>query len=276
MAEYLLARRKQRPLGSKANDPLQYVTMAGRAHWLLLRESLISLHRTWRSIPQLTVVSDGSWKRDEFLEAFDFWPNPIRVLMPDEILEPLTKASQPALVKLAKAHPLGLKLATIILLAQEEAVLFVDSDILWFSDPGKVLAQFHDFKGPVTAVETGRSYNENLVKQFCPEGLPQPGINTGCVYLKGKLCNQELLQKLLEAALQDPGHNFNEQTIIAIAVQKGGRKFPVEFCLVDFPDALTFKRKRPWRDGFYSRHYVNWMRHQFYRDAMTLRRAEGH
>jgi hypothetical protein len=271
VAEYRLGRCKQAPLPPKPKSNLHYITMASRGHWLLLRESLVSLHRTWQSLPILTVVSDGSWKKDEFIGAFDFWPNAIRVLMPDEILEPLAKAGQSALVELAKAHPLGLKLAAIILFAQQEAILFVDSDILWFSDPGKIIERSRGVKGPVTSVETGSSYNERLIQQFCPEGLFSPGINTGCVYLQGELCEREMFQKLLAAALEDSKHNFNEQTIIAIAVQKNGRRFPAELCLVDFTDAAAFKRKRPWQNGVFSRHYVNWMRHQFYRDAITLR-----
>ncbi len=247
--------------------------MASRGHWLLLRESLVSLHRAWQSLPALTVVSDGSWKKDEFIGAFDFWPNPIRVLTPNEILEQLAKAGQSALVELAKAHPLGLKLAAIILSAQQDAVLFVDSDILWFSDPNKIIEHFRGVKGPVTAIETGSSYSEKLIQQFCPEGLQSPGINTGCVYLEGELCERELFQELLAAALEEPKHNFNEQTIIAIAVQKNGYRFPLELCLVDFSDASAFKRKKPWQNGVFSRHYVNWMRHQFYRDALRLRRT---
>ena len=247
--------------------------MVGRSHWLLLRESLVSLHRTWHSIPELTVVSDGSWKKDEFLKTFDFWPGSIRVLDTDEIFEPLNNTGQQDLVKLAKSHPLGLKLATIIVCAQRKPVFFVDSDILWFSDPADILKSYNSPGGPVTTVENGSSYNESLVQRFCPEGIPAPGVNTGCVYLQGNLCGESLLRDLLTAALEDPKENFNEQTIIAIAVQKGGRTFPARLCLVDFADAMTFKRRKPWREGFHSRHYVNWMRHQFYRDALTLRRT---
>jgi Nucleotide-diphospho-sugar transferase len=272
VAEYLLSRHKQERLPSKKNGTLNYVTMAGRSHWLLLRESLVSLHHAWHSIPKLTVVSDGSWTRNDFEKTFDFWPNAIRVLMPEEILEPLGRAGQEPLVKLAKAHPLGLKLAAIVFQARESEMLFVDSDILWFSDPAEILLQFKESPGPGVAVETGSSYNEELVRQFCPEGLPAPGINTGCVCLNGELCEKELFEKLLATALKNPGHVFNEQSIIALAAQKNGRRLPAKFCLVDYDDAHTVKRRQPWREGFHSRHYVNWMRHQFYRDARTLRR----
>ena len=272
IAEYRLSRHRQERLGAKENSGLNYVTMAARAHWLLLRESLVSQHRAWQALPKLTVVSDGSWQRSEFAEAFNFWPNPIRILMPGDILEPLAQSGQTALVQLARAHPLGLKLAAIILSAQQEATLFVDSDILWFSEPPEILRKFNGVAGPRATVETGCSCNEALVRRFCPQGLSAPGVNTGCVYLEGALCDGPLLRDLLAAALENPGHNFNEQTIIAIAIQANGGKLPAEFCLVDFADALTVSRRQPWREGYHARHYVNWMRHQFFRDAGKLRR----
>lgn len=246
--------------------------MTARTHWLLLRESLVSLHRSWKSLPEITVVSDGTWTAEEFNKAFNFWPNPIQVLMPHDILEPLARSGENKLVELARTHPLGLKLAVIVLSARERETFFVDSDILWFSDPGEILERFRDVKGPVTTVEDGKSYNDNLVHRFCPAGLARPGINTGCVLLKGNLCEPELFQNLLAAALEDPGHNYNEQTIIAMAVEKGGGKFPAKLCLVDFSGAMSWKRQRPWRQGFHACHYVHWKRYQFYHDARALRR----
>jgi len=269
-AEYFLSHHVQTNLGFKTADSLRYVTMAGRSHWLLLRESLVS-HRSWRSIPRLTVVSDGSWRKEEFLDAFRFWPDPIEVLMPDDIMIPLSNAGQAALVQLAAHHPLGLKLAAIIYLAQERQILFVDSDILWFSNPELILAQFRDLPGPATSVESALSYNEDIIRRQCPDGLSPPHINSGCVYLKGELCASDLLQAMLATALEQPKHPSNEQTIIAVAVNKVGRRLPVEFCLVYFDDAFALCLRRPWREGCHSRHYVHWMRHQFYRDALRLR-----
>src|ERR1035437_3990435 len=106
-AERLLARHRQQMLEIKPISSLRYVTMGGRKHWLLLRESLVSLHRAWNSIPCLTVVSDGSWEKQEFLDAFRFWPGPMEVLMPDDITGPLSDAGKDVLVQMAAQHPLG-------------------------------------------------------------------------------------------------------------------------------------------------------------------------
>lgn len=268
LAEYLLSQHKQKKLATKPSYPFRYLSMVGRKHWLLLRESLVSLHRSWRSIPSLTVVSDGSWGKKEFIDAFRFWPEPIEVLLPEDITTPLSKAGQNTLVQLAAQHPLGLKLAAIIYLAQFDQTLFVDSDILWFSDPEPILTELRDLPGPTTSIELGGSFNQDLLKRHHPEGFSPPYVNTGCVYLKGDLCTSDLLQAMLTTALEQPTNYFNEQAIIAIAVHRNGRLFSDDFCLVDF-DALAIRR-HPWRK-FRACHYVHWMRHQFYRDALWLR-----
>jgi hypothetical protein len=270
IAEHLLSRHVQKRIEVKSLSPLRYVSMAGRKHWLLLRESLVSLDRSWPSLPLLTIISDGSWEKQEFLDEFRFWPGPIELLMPDDITAPLSNSGSNKLVQLAKQHPLGLKLAAIIYLAQKEQILFVDSDILWFSDPEPILAKFRDFSGPATGIETGGSFNRDLIQKHCPEvNSSSPYVNTGCVYLKGELCPSDLLESMLTTALEQPKNYFNEQSIIAVAVQRWGRRFPPNFCLVDF-DALALYRN-PWQKGYYACHYVNWVRHQFYRDAFWLR-----
>jgi hypothetical protein len=270
IAKHLLSRQLQQKIKVKPLSSLRYVSMVGRKHWLLLRESLVSLNRCWVNIPRLTIVSDGSWEKAEFLGYFGFWSGPIEILMPSEIIGPLTAGGAGKLVQLANQHPLGLKLAAIVYLAQKEQILFVDSDILWFSDPESFLAKFRDCVGPATGIETGGSFNRDLIQKHCPEVISSfPYVNTGCVYLKGELCPCDLLESMLTTALEQPENYFNEQSIIAVAVQRVGRRFPSNFCLVDF-DALALHRN-PWRKGYYACHYVHWMRHQFYRDAFWLR-----
>jgi len=41
--------------------------------------------------------------------------------------------------------------------------------------------------------------------------------------------------------------------------------------LVEFDDVHRFSSRNMNNEGYYSRHYVNWMRHLLYRDALKLR-----
>jgi hypothetical protein len=272
LAEYILSlcpppRIKPRP----RLDDLRYVTMAGRAHLLHLRESLISLHRSWQNLPDLVVVSDGSWGREEFLKTFRFWPGPITLMMPQEVSSALAASGDQALAELALRHPYGLKLAAIVLLARTRRMLFIDADVLWFSDPSEMLTRYQARDTPAVTVESNRSFNTQLALAFCPAALESPYVNSGGVLLEGELCDKGLLDSMIAFILNKRDYAFIDQTVAAVAVRLNGTVFPKQFCLVEFDDAFAVSHQRPWKDGYHSRHYVTFMRHQFYRDALQLR-----
>src|SRR5205823_3791882 len=88
------------PAGPIAN--FRYLTMCDRAHWLMLRESLFSLHRSWTLLPEITVVSDGTWTASEFADVFAWWPAPITVLTRQQICEAASSADLPELAGYAR------------------------------------------------------------------------------------------------------------------------------------------------------------------------------
>ena len=95
---------------------LCYLAVIDREHWLMLRESLYSLYRSWNSLPEITVVSDGSWNADEFAEVFAWWPAPIKSL--DAGKKFVTAASSAGFSELAdyaRQSPYGLKLAAMVI-----------------------------------------------------------------------------------------------------------------------------------------------------------------
>src|SRR4029450_4016299 len=96
-----------------------YITMCDRSHWLMLRESLFSLYRSWDSLPAITVVSDGTRTAEEFMEVFAWWPTPITVLMREEICLSAGSTSFPELADYAEESIWGLELATITTQAKQ-------------------------------------------------------------------------------------------------------------------------------------------------------------
>ena len=105
----------------------------------MLRESLFSLYRSWNSLPNITVLSDGSWAADEFAEVLAWWPAPVVTLTHNQISQAALCAGLPDLAEYARRSPYGLKVAAIVTMALEQPVLFVDADILWFRDPVSLL-----------------------------------------------------------------------------------------------------------------------------------------
>jgi hypothetical protein len=152
----------------------------------------------------------------------------------------------------------------------KQPVLFVDADILWFGDPVLLLGDPASWRKPRSLRETGCHQRREMALRYCPQVLEPPFVNSGIVALHGKLMPPELLRRMVQEALPHPKDSSCEQTIIATAVTQGGEFFPQKLSLVEFDDVHRFRSRDMLAEGYYSRHYVNWMRHLFYRDALKL------
>src|SRR6266705_3162328 len=64
-AEWLVSKISPPAVAAKPPCDINYATMAGRGHLLQLRESLVTMARTWSALPRLTLLSDGSWTEAE-------------------------------------------------------------------------------------------------------------------------------------------------------------------------------------------------------------------
>src|ERR1051326_7898326 len=108
----------RRQLGKPIAD-FSYLTMCDRTHWLMLRESLFSVFRSWPLLPKITVVSDGTWTTSEFEHVFAWWPAPITALTREQICDAASSANLLELADYARESPYGLKLAAIVIIARE-------------------------------------------------------------------------------------------------------------------------------------------------------------
>ena len=271
LALNILARWSIKPLPPKPESGLRYLTIAGRSHWLMLRESMFSLYRSWKELPTITVVSDGSWSAADFYPVFSWWPGKINVLSHEQIIAQADAVWERELAQYAEASAWGLKVASIVLLARREPVLFVDADILWFADPVDLLGPTDFWAKPRGVRETNCYQHRDMALRFCPEVLKPPFVNGGILALHGEFLAPEILREMVREALADPKDGAFEQTIIATAVKLGGELFSEKLSLVEFDDVHRFRSRNMNAEGYYSRHYVNWIRHVFYRDALKLR-----
>jgi hypothetical protein len=275
LALNVLSRWSIKPLPPKAESGLHYLTIAGRTHWLMLRESMFSLYRSWRKLPTITVVSDGSWSAADFYPVFSWWPGKINVLSREQIIAQAGAAGERELAQYAEASAWGLKVASIVLLARQEPVLFVDADILWFADPTDLFGPTECWARPRGVRESNCYQHREMALRFCPEVLKPPFVNGGILALHGEFLTAEILRAMVREALADPKDGAFEQTIIAMAVKLGGELLPEKLSLVEFDDVHRFRSRNMNAEGYYSRHYVNWVRHLFYRDAFKLRLQSG-
>ena len=276
LALNILSRWSINPLPPKPDSGLCYLTIAGRTHWLMLRESMFSLYRRWKKLPTINVVSDGSWSAADFYPVFSWWPCTINVLSREQIIAQAHSNGERELAEYAEASGWGLKLASIVLLARREPVLFVDADILWFADPADRFGPTDFWAKPRGVRESNCHQHRDLALRFCPKVLEPPFVNGGIVALHGQFLPEEILRAMVHEALADPKDGAFEQTIIATAVHNGAGLLPMETSLVAFDDVYKCYHRNMIREGYYSRHYVSWTRHLFYRDALKLRLQRSH
>ena len=271
LALNILSRWSIKALPPKSESGLCYLTIGSRTHWLMLRESMFSLYRSWKKLPTITVVSDGSWSAADFYPVFSWWPGKINVLSREQILADAGAAGERELAQYAEASAWGLKVASIVLLARREPLLFVDADILWFADPADLFGPSDFWAKPRGVRESNCYQHRDLALRFCPKVLEPPFVNGGILALHGEFLPEDILRAMVHEALADPKDGTFEQTIIATAVKLGGEFFPEKLSLVEFDDVHRFRSRDMQDEGYYSRHYVNWMRHLLYRDALRLR-----
>ena len=267
----ILSRWSIKPLPLKPESGVHYLTIAGRSHWLMLRESMFSLYWCWKNLPTISVVSDGSWSAEDFYSVFSWWPGKINVLSSEQITAQADAAGECELAQYAQSSPWGLKLASIVLLARREPVLFVDADILWFKDPTDLFGPSDFWAKPRGVSENNCHQRRDMALRYCPKVLEAPFVNGGILGLQGEFLAPEILRAMVHEALSDPKDGTFEQTIIATAVHKGAGLLPNKLSLVEFDDIHKFRRRNMRKEGYYSRHYVSWMRHLLYRDALRLR-----
>ena len=271
LALNILSRWSIKPLPPKPESGLCYLTIGSRTHWLMLRESMFSLYRSWKKLPTITVVSDGSWTAADFYPVFSWWPCKINVLSRERIIAQSDAAGERELAEYAEASAWGLKVASIVLLARREPVLFVDADILWFKDPADLFGSSDCWAKPRGVRESNCYQHRDMALRFCPQVLEPPFVNGSILALHGEFLTADILRAMVHEALADPKDGAFEQTIIASAVHSGAGLLPGKINLVEFDDIQRFCYRNMRREGYYSRHYVNWMRHLFYRDALRLR-----
>jgi hypothetical protein len=271
LAHTMLSRWPIPPQPSKPTAHFCYLTMCDRASWLMLRESLFSLHRSWNSLPEVTVVSDGSWVASEFAEVFAWWPAPINVLMREEICLSVLSSGFSELADYARESIWGLELATVTTQAKQHPVLYADTDILWFKDPALLLGDPVSWDKPRALQENNCHQRRDMALRYCPGVLQAPFVNAGIVALHGELMPLELLRSMVLDALPFPQDSSCQQTIIATAVKLAGEFFPEKLSLVEFDDVYRFRSRNMKEEGYYSRHYVRPARQLLYRDALRLR-----
>jgi hypothetical protein len=263
-----------RRLAAKPPLPITYLTFTGYAHLGMLRESVVSLG-TWKELPKLRVVGDGSVSPARLRRTLAFWPSAPEILDWQELVEPVRARGYETVVRFAEREPMARKLLGIIVSALEGPTLYADTDVLWFRIPAE-LSRRASSAAPRLAMSADyrMSYDARLVPAALPHLAGEPYRCAGILLAQGDFLAACKLRELLEFAARQ-GVARTEQTLLAEAnYQLGGDILPAgEFALHEddrFSLAPSFDDGAP-----AARHYVGGVRHLFWRDALALRLGLG-
>jgi len=254
----------------KPSCDLTLLTMCGKEHLYLLRECLLSVHRSWTRLPRLVVVSDGTLGAKTISAVLEWWPGQKEISTKKETLEYHRDKGSDALVEFANRHVVGLKLANILRYSVQSPTLYCDSDFLWFRSQEELFRKKSRENTLVVMEDYQCSYGKNPELMGVSGLRNPPYINSGLVYANGELVDTCDLKPLIQVAANQPGF-FSEQTIVATAARRlSASTWPTSEVACFEYDKHSFLPTYLGQ-AWVARHYVAPSRHLFWRDAFALR-----
>jgi hypothetical protein len=244
--------------------------MCGRSHLAMLEQALYSIAKNWSQLPELTVVSDGTVSLAEITARVSWWPASVKVESWEASRDYHRHRGLAELVAYAERHPFGRKLSAILAAATQRRILWIDCDILFYSDFTHLIPCEPEGKTCVlTTMDWLYGYDPHLL-EILPHLLTKPPVNTGVAVYEGDIYEMCNLAPLVERT-STHCDNFTEQTILAEAVFRLGRiVWGLDVIRIFDGDKYSL---RPSFTGlnWIARHYVTNVRHLFWRDALALR-----
>ena len=215
----------------------------------MLRESLFSLYRSWNSLPEITVVSDGSWTANEFAEVFAWWPDadhgvdaarnlPSRLWLLVFQSWPITFAKVSAGSNSPRLQP-----------RRNNALCCIaDADILWFRDPAAAPGRSRILGQSLERLrESNCHQRRDMALRHCPKVLEPPFVNSrNRGFTRRAYAAGDFLRSMVQEALPYPLDSSCQQTIVATAIKLGGEFFPEKLSLVEFDDVHRFRSRNMW------------------------------
>jgi hypothetical protein len=237
----------------------------------MLEQTLYSIATAWSQLPDLTVVSDGSIDLCEIERRLRWWPRRLQIVSWEEHRNYHAAAGRPELVSYANRHPFGRKLSSLLAFGERTRSLWIDCDILFFSDFSCLIPVAAAERPTLLAAEDWcYGYDQHLLKAALPHLLDLPPVNTGVALIEGEIYGSCELQPLI-ALTARYCDSFTEQTILAEAVRRIGRiQWGLHTIRIFDDDKYSLKPTYP-HTGWVARHYVTNIRHLFPRDALALR-----
>ena len=259
---------------------LHVATMSGKNHVLMLEQMLWTLSRTWEELPQIRLLSDGTFTSAHLARIQRGYTGTVELVEAEALERHHESRGRPELVEFSRANYFGRKLAFIIAEAELHPTLWADNDILFYGDfsedlrrllaRGSILGATRDASFGKTTPLFG--YDPVLAKHLFGNRPDVPSLNAGFCFASGPVYDAHGISEIVRWSLQDGRHGYlTEQTIVAYtALASAGILWDEPVVHMADDDIYTLGptyRHQPWK----ARHYTGNVRHLFWRDAFCRR-----
>ena len=262
----LLRYKKCRAQIPEQNPSLVILMMTGKQYLTMTRLALISIVKSWQSIPSLIIMSDGSISTDRISKALNFWPGKISVETWGDTAAYHLQKNRLALVQYGNIHPFGKKLAAILRYAAQGPVMWIDSDILFFNDLTPFIPQAPGGFFCGGTEDFTAAYHEPVLKFYNNDIYRLYKFNAGLLYVHGDRIYEDFRLEQLIASIH-PDYDFcTEQTIFAHIASTSAGLLWTRDMIKTFNNDNQQIRAMP-VNKVVARHYTSNVRHLFWRDA---------
>lgn len=240
-------------------------TLTGSGDWLLCLWMLASWQITTGRSWEIVIHEDGTLSEREKSTIQTIFPK-ARLISPGEIASQMDSAlrKHPACAKYRETHPLARKIFDIPVLAANEHLFILDSDVLFFQRPDELLRWAENRPAESWFNEDAREGAlidpaEASEKLDC---ILWPRVNSGLVALHRPCIDLDFCEKALRETSLLKGHIWRvEQTLFALCASRaasGG--------LLPWTYEVSLDKNK--KTDTVARHYVGAVRKHFYREGL--------
>jgi hypothetical protein len=223
---------------------------------------MATTERNWKFV----IHDDGSLREADALELKRLLPE-CRVLLSAET-NPIVSsalARHPLCLQCRNLHPLGRKLIDMPLFSQGLRLVSIDTDILFYRKPERLMRWLRESNPPSIFMEDVKDaclLDRAQVKELFGALLVEK-INTGIIAVSKEILALDLLEDCLaRTGLLSRKRWFIEQTLYAVAASVAGA---TELLPQEYEISLTEKCS----PDAVARHYVGAIRHLFYSEGLA-------
>ena len=238
-----------------------------------LNASLISVHKFWKKLPEICIISDGS-PIEDIKSKLIKWPRKVTVYTWQECAQYFLDKGDKDLYTYASNEVIGKKLIGVMYCAEKFPVLYSDSDILWFNSPTEMKLDFNLKPQIKMSIDIDYFYTKPLLSEMNEEKcLTTKPFNSGVVFLNGSFSGFPKWESLCKFLGTNKNLGwFSEQTSFAMFNNhfNPDNYFSSEEILIKIDDEYNLRYTYKDNKKILARHYVHIKSTTFWRDFIYM------